>query len=146
MGGSQTRSNVSRPPLSLDFSSGVGCPPPDEFRRTYSGSRRAEFSVPLEANKERRKDCEANVLDNIERATDRKRAVLGKVGGGSRAAGNSGHPIGPFGAPCRISTFNSDAQGRMQSNESVGKALTVGWATMLTWPGSLVRGSYLHTA
>jgi len=65
MGGTQGSSDgLSRPPT-LGFSSEADCLAVDEFRRTYFGSCRAELSVPLDANKERRKDCEAKVLDNM---------------------------------------------------------------------------------
>ena len=38
----------------------------DEFRRTYFGSCRAGVSALLDASKERRKECEARLLDSME--------------------------------------------------------------------------------
>ena len=59
-----------------DFGGGLLRPPPpgwselgglavDEFRRTYFGSCWAELNVLLDTSKERRRDCDANVLENM---------------------------------------------------------------------------------
>lgn len=51
---------------SLASLSGAGGLAVDEFRRAYFGSCRVGASALLDASKERRKDCEANVLESIE--------------------------------------------------------------------------------
>ena len=66
MGGFQASSNVSLRRPALGFPSEPGCLAVRELRRTYFGSFRAGVRVLLDTSKERRKDCEAKVLDNIE--------------------------------------------------------------------------------
>jgi hypothetical protein len=66
MGGTQASSDAAPRPPTRGFPSEAGGLADDEFRRTYFGTCRAELIVPLDASKERRNDCEAKALDNME--------------------------------------------------------------------------------
>ena len=66
MGGAHASSDGFPPPTASGFPPEAGELVVDEFRRTYFGSCRAGASVLLDTSKERRKDCEANVLESIE--------------------------------------------------------------------------------
>ena len=70
MGGTQASSDAPSRLATPSFPSEPGCLVVDEFRRTYLGSCRAGVSALLDTTKDRRKDCEDNVLDNIEGVVD----------------------------------------------------------------------------
>ena len=66
MGGTHASSDFFSWPTSPGFPPEAGDLAADEFRRTYFGSCRAGASVLLEARRERRRECVANVLESIE--------------------------------------------------------------------------------
>jgi hypothetical protein len=72
MGGAQISSDAPSRAPAPGFPSRPGLLAGDEFSRTYFGSCRVGVSALLDAIKDRRKDCEARVLDNMEGAVDRK--------------------------------------------------------------------------
>ena len=77
VGGTQASSDApSRLPVS-GFPSKPGRLAVDEFRRTYFGNCRAGVGVLLDASKERRKECEAKVFDNMEGVLDRSVSAVG---------------------------------------------------------------------
>ena len=73
MGGAQISSDAPSRAPAPGFPSRPGLLAGDEFNRTYFGSCRVGVSALLDAIRDRRKDCEAKVLENMERAVDRRR-------------------------------------------------------------------------